>query len=147
MKSKESRIGTQVQLVFPVPMKTIPADEYENPRQSPDQRRVQQLAEELTEKYSQKLGLSRREFLSTSSGMAVVFMAMNSVFGRFFAVDPAEAADLAVAQARTQALAGQFIFDVQTHCVSPNYTDKWILELRKRAKMESGTERREGYPR
>jgi uncharacterized protein len=134
MKSKERRIGTQKELVFAVPMKTIPADESENPHQSADQRRVQQLAEELTEKYSQKLGLSRRGFLSTSCGMAVVFMAMNSVFGRFFTVDPAEAADLAVAQERTQALSGQFIFDVQTHCVSPTYTDKWILELRKRAK-------------
>jgi hypothetical protein len=133
MKSKKSRIGAQEELVFPVPMKTIPADECEHPHQSAHQSRVQQLAEELTEKYSQKLGLSRREFLSTSCGMAVVFMAMNSVFGRFFTVDPAEAADLAVAQQRTQALAGQFIFDVQTHCVSPTYTDKWILELRKRA--------------
>jgi hypothetical protein len=133
MKSKERRIGTQKELVFPVPMKTSPADESENPRQSADQCRVQQLAEELTEKYSQKLGLSRREFLSTSCGMAVVFMA-RTPYSAGFTVDTAEAADLAVAQERTQALAGQFIFDVQTHCVSPTYTDKWILELRKRAK-------------
>ncbi|MGO9568477.1 MAG: hypothetical protein ACLP5H_13135 [Desulfomonilaceae bacterium] len=66
MKSKKSRIATQDELVFPVPMRTIPADECERPHQSADQRRVQQLAEELTAKYSQKLALSRREFLSTS---------------------------------------------------------------------------------
>ena len=84
-------------IVFPVPMVTIPADDSSMPHQNENQRKVELLARELTEKYSHKLGLSRRDFLRSSSGMAVVFLAMNSVFGELFAVSPAEAADPAFA--------------------------------------------------
>ncbi len=44
-----------VELPFPVPTRTVPADESESPRQSADQRRVQQLAEDLAQEYGQKL--------------------------------------------------------------------------------------------
>lgn len=122
------------EFAFPVPMKTIPADESARPHQSQHQRKAEQLAKEFTEKFSKKLGMNRREFLSTGCGMAVSFMAMNCVFGQFFAVDQAEAADLAMAAERKQALAGQFIFDVQTHFVSPAYAEERMLALREGAK-------------
>ncbi|MEW6110575.1 MAG: amidohydrolase family protein [Thermodesulfobacteriota bacterium] len=134
MKSVESQISSHARLPFPVPTMTLPADESASPHQSEHQRMVEQLAGDLTEKYSKRLGMDRREFLCTGSGMAVVFLAMNSVFGKFFSVDLVEAADPVVAQERKAALAGQFIFDIQTHCVSPTYADPWILGLRKRAK-------------
>ena len=121
-------------ITLPVPMKIIPADEAAAPYQTPNQRKVEQKAMDLAEGFSKKLGLSRREFFGTSCGMAVAFMAMNSVFGEFFAVNPAEAADPAVGQKRKQELSNQFIFDVQTHCASPKYKEEWILDLRKNAK-------------
>jgi len=48
-----------------------------------------------------RLGLSRREFLSRSGGMAASLLAMNAVFGHFFDVLPVEAADPAAFQERT----------------------------------------------
>jgi predicted TIM-barrel fold metal-dependent hydrolase len=120
--------------VLPVPMRIIPADEAAEPYQTPNQRNVEQRAMDLAEGFSMKLGLNRREFLGTSCGMAVAFMAMNSVFGELFAVNPAEAADPAEGQKRKQELSNQFIFDVQTHCASPKYKEKWILDLRKKAR-------------
>jgi len=128
--------------ILPVPMKLIP--EATAPYQTSDQRKVEQEATSLAEEFSKSLGLSRREFFGTTCGMAVAFMAMNSVFGEFFAVNPAEAADPAVGLNRSKELSNQFIFDVQTHCVSPAYKEKWILDLRKKAKKwnpELGNER------
>lgn len=134
MRPHRLGMATEGELVFPVPTKTKSVDESGAPRQSDNQRRVQRLATHLVEKYSKRLATTRREFLSTSCGMAVVFMAMNSVFGELFSVDSAEAADPAMAEERKKALSPQFIFDVQTHFVSPSYTETWILDLRKRAK-------------
>jgi hypothetical protein len=39
---------------------------------------------------ARKLGVSRREFLGSSGGMAASFLAMNDVFGEFFKVDREE---------------------------------------------------------
>src|SRR5258705_12903092 len=66
-----------------------------------------------------RLGLSRREFLRTSGGMVTSFLAMNAVFGQFFNVSEAEAAD----QVAVQELKGGplFIFDVQLHYVGSGY--------------------------
>src|SRR6266705_17348 len=66
-----------------------------------------------------RLGLSRREFLSKSGGMAASLLAMNAVFGRFFDVLPVEAADAAAFQERSGVPV--FIFDVQLHYVSTGY--------------------------
>jgi len=66
-----------------------------------------------------RLGLSRRDFLRTSGGVATSLLAMNAVFGRFFDVLPVEAADPAAFQERTGA--PFFIFDVQVHYVGAGY--------------------------
>jgi uncharacterized protein len=134
MRERSHEADSMRGIVFPVPMVTIPADDSSMPYQNENQRKVELLATELTDKYSHKLGLSRRDFLRSSSGMTVVFLAMNSVFGELFAVSPAEAADPAFAQERKKALADQFIFDMQTHFVSASSSEKRLLELRERAK-------------
>jgi uncharacterized protein len=59
--------------------------------------------------------MSRRRFLATASGMAAAFLAMNEVYGPLYGVSPAEAADKDMADARAQALKGQFIMDWHTH--------------------------------
>jgi predicted TIM-barrel fold metal-dependent hydrolase len=92
-----------------------------------------------------RLGLSRRDFLRSSGGMATSLLAMNAVFGPFFNVLEVEAADPAAFQERT----GEpvFIFDVQVHYVGSGYdphneeahrkgavTKEGLLGLRQRAR-------------
>ncbi len=83
------------------------------------QARVDQLAEEMAERTAADLGVTRREFMKTSGGMAAVFLAMNSVFGPFFRIGDIELFE-------TEAFAEQqgspyFIFDVQTHYVGSRF--------------------------
>jgi len=68
---------------------------------------------------AKRLGLSRRDFLRTSGGMATSLLAMNAVFGRFFDVSPVEAVERAAFQERTGP--APFIFDVQLHYVSAEF--------------------------
>jgi uncharacterized protein len=63
--------------------------------------------------------------------LAVAFVALNDVFGRVFEVTPAEAGEPEVSAASQ--LAGQFIFDDQTHFVKDDYDVKDILFLAKYA--------------
>src|SRR5947207_6050574 len=79
-------------------------------------------------------GLSRRGFLASAAGMAAAFLAMNEVFGSVFEVAPAEAAEPGVAIARADALAGQFIVDVQTHFVRDDFKQEGLLGLAQYAK-------------
>lgn len=99
----------------PVPTQIVGNEEFEPMPQTPDQRRVEQRIHELADHYSRKLGMSRRDFLRTSGGMAVSFLAMNEVFGPAFLVDEAEAAE----PAATRELwpKKEFVFDMQTHHV------------------------------
>src|SRR4030042_4634212 len=101
--------------------------------QTEKQRRAEREILKFSETYSARLGRDRREFLKTACGMAAAFSAMNAVYGPLFSVDPAEAADPEVATERNKALAGQFIFDVQTHFVRGRYEWKGLLQLRKAA--------------
>jgi hypothetical protein len=80
-------------------------------------------------------GQSRRQFLASAAGMAAAFLAMNEVFGPVFDVAPAEAQQPGVAAARAGALAGQFIFDVQTHFVRDDFKQDGLLGLAQYAKQ------------
>jgi hypothetical protein len=102
--------------------------------QSPDQQRVERALIEAAERGGAKLGMSRRDFLRTSCGMAAAFLAMNSVYGSLFEVGAAEAADPDVAAGRAAALRGQFVFDVQNHFVRDDFAWEGILALGEYAK-------------
>ena len=115
----------------PIPTQVVSNGEFVPPPQNRRQRQVEEKIRELGDLFGRKLGLSRREFLQTSAGMAAAFMAMNAVYGAFFAVDPAEAADPRAAAERLDALAGQFIFDVQLHHVHGEYDNQELLQLRR----------------
>ena len=79
-----------------------------------------------------RLGLSRRQFLQTGCGMAAAFLAMNEVYGGgVFGVDAAEAREPELTRARAERLAGQFIFDVQTHFVRDDFNHPELLDLAK----------------
>ncbi len=99
---------------LPVPTQVVSNEEYFPLPQTRRQQMVEHRALELADRNSRRLGMSRRQFLRTSCGMAVSFAAMNSVFGEFFTVDAAELLEPAAAQEKKTKY---FIFDVQTHHV------------------------------
>jgi len=73
---------------------------------------------------ARKTGLSRRNFLTQSMGVAATLLAFNKAFGMvgckggFFDVNDEAAFDEELAQASVEGR--EFIFDVQTHCVDPS---------------------------
>jgi predicted TIM-barrel fold metal-dependent hydrolase len=67
--------------------------------------------------------------------MAAAFVAMNEIYGPVFQVQAAEARDPELMLARAQSLAGQFIFDVQTHFVHDGYKEEGLLGLAQYAKQ------------
>src|SRR5438445_12766274 len=103
----------------PLPTRLVSHEEFPPLPQTPAQRRVEDRILAEAGRLAPRLGLSRREFLRRSGGMAASLLAMNAVFGRFFDVLPLEAADAAAFQERTGA--PLFIFDVQLHYVSAGY--------------------------
>jgi len=128
----------------PLPTRLVSNEEFPPQPQTAAQREVEQRILAEAGRLAPRLGLSRRDFLRRSGGMATSLLAMNAVFGRFFNVLPVEAADPAAFQER----AGEpfFIFDVQVHYVSSGYdpdnaeagrrgavTKQGLLGLRKRA--------------
>ncbi|MBA2251652.1 MAG: amidohydrolase family protein [Nitrospirales bacterium] len=129
----------------PMPTRIVSNEEFPPLPQTEEQCRVEQALATLGERASHQLGISRRKFLKTTGGMAAAFVAMNSVFGRFF-----EVRDVELMEAAAFAEQGgdpYFIFDVQTHYVSAGYdprdeesdrkgavTKHGLLGLRKRAR-------------
>ena len=116
----------------PIPTQIVSNGEYLPPPQSETQKRVEQRILELSDVNGKRLGLSRRQFMQTGCGMAAAFLAMNEIYGSpVFQVDAAEAREPELIQARSQSLAGQFVFDVQTHFVRDDFEHKELLGLAK----------------
>ena len=108
-----------LQSEIPVPTQLVSNEEFPPLPQTAQQREVEQRILAAAGQLAPKLGLSRREFLRTSGGMAASFLAMNAVFGHFFNVREAEAADPAAGS--DSAGPPFFIFDVQLHYVGAAY--------------------------
>ena len=114
----------------PIPTQIVSNGEYLPPPQSEIQKRVEQRIFELSDQNAKRLGLSRRQFMRTSCGMAAAFLAMKEIYGgNVFQVDEAEAREPELTLARAQSLSGQFIFDVQTHFVRDDFEHKELLGL------------------
>ena len=103
----------------PLPTRLVSNEEFAPIPQTPAQRRVEARILAEADRLAPRLGLSRRELLSRSGGMAASLLAMNAVFGHFFDVLPVEVADAAAFQERSGP--PFFIFDVQLHYVSAGY--------------------------
>ncbi len=103
----------------PVPTQSVSNEEFCPFPQTTEQASVEHLATELSGMAAARAGLTRREFLKTTGGMAAVLLAMNAVFGRFFNTTEVELFESA-AFAEQQGMP-YFIFDVQTHYVSSGY--------------------------
>jgi hypothetical protein len=93
-----------------------------------------ELVEKMGDFHAGKHGMSRRRFLRTSSGLAMMFFVVNQVHGPFFSVEAAEITDKDAAKERKDSLAKQFIFDAQLHFVQDAYPLTGILGLRQAAK-------------
>ncbi len=129
----------------PFPTRLVSNEEFPPLPQTAAQRKVEDRILAEAGRLAPRLGLSRRDFLRRSGGMATSLLAMNAVFGRFFDVLPVEAADPAAFQERTGG--PFFIFDVQVHYVGAGYdpsnaeggrkgavTKQGLLGLRQRAR-------------
>ncbi len=117
----------------PVPTQIVSNGEYNPLPQTEQQRQVEGLIKEYTDKYAKYQGVDRRQFLKSASGFAAAFLAMNKVFGPVFEVSEAEAADRDMADERAKKLSKQFIFDDQTHFVRDDFDKEGLLGLGKYA--------------
>jgi len=131
-------------LATPIPTRVVSNGEYMPWPQTTAQRRVEQEICALADAHRGPLRLDRRRFLRTASGLAASFLAFNRVFGPFFAVTEAEAADPDVAREGTARHARQFVFDVQTHFVRDDFAWDGILALGEWAKAWNPVLREEG---
>lgn len=101
----------------PVPTRMISNGEYMPFPQTEKQKHVEARVKELADKAAKKLGITRREFLAGSCGMAASFLAINQVYGKdFFKVNEVEMFEKAAA-AEGGVPSNVFVFDDQTHIV------------------------------
>src|SRR5437867_5948441 len=84
----------------PIPTQIVSNGEFTPLPQTPEQRRVEARIKAMAGDLGRRHGLSRRQFLASSAGMAAAFLAMNEVFGPVFTVSPAEAQQPGVAAER-----------------------------------------------
>ncbi len=111
-KSRKDRLSGKR---LPLPTQVVSNEEFEPLPQTSDQRQVEELILSMADEYGRRLGLSRRDFLLTSGGLATAFLAMNRVYGENYQVSEAEALEAAAfGEAWPK---DQFIFDIQTHHV------------------------------
>ncbi len=119
----------------PLPTRLVSNEEFPPLPQTAAQRRVEEAVLAEAGRLAPRLGLSRRDFLRTSGGIATSLLAMNAVFGPFWDVQPVEAADPAAFKERS----GDrfFIFDVQLHYVGAAY-DPHDEEASRRGAVSKG---------
>ena len=98
----------------PVPTQVVSNEEFIPRPQSHKQKEWEHLIDSLAEEKSKKLGMTKREFLRTSMGMATAFAASNMVFGPNWDVDAAETLEPAATEEKFPK-GEYFVFDVQTH--------------------------------
>src|SRR5437867_3898884 len=99
----------------PIPTQSVSSDEFLPAPQTQRQRQVEARIRAMGDALAKKHGMTRRRFLTTASGMAAAFLAMNEIYGPLYGVSRAEAADKDTADARAKALKDQFIMDCHTH--------------------------------
>jgi len=115
----EKLSGAESLFPSPIPVQVSSSDEYMPPPQSAQQKEFEARIKSLGADLAKKHNMTRRNFFKTSGGMAAAFVAMNEVYAKgtqpIFEVQKNEATNLDVAQARSEALKGQFIMDMHTH--------------------------------
>jgi predicted TIM-barrel fold metal-dependent hydrolase len=128
---QELTVGTMMSAAFhsPVPTQMVSNGEFVPLPQTTQQRKVEARIKELADAAASRLGMDRRQFLRTASGMATAFLAMNEVFGPVFKVNPAEAAEPEAAEALAKAVSNQFVFDGHLHMVRDDYPYQPLVDF------------------
>jgi predicted TIM-barrel fold metal-dependent hydrolase len=113
----------------PIPFRTGSNGEFNPPPPTKRDRIAEEIFQRLVAEKSRRLGLSRREFVSSTMGTATALCVINQVYGcssenaggaggdAGFDVDAGMTLDAGACEALQ---GGEFIFDVQTHHVNPN---------------------------
>src|SRR5579859_5014174 len=115
----------------PIPVQEVSSDEFMPGPQTPKQYEFETRVKEIGAVMAKRLGMSRRRFFQTASGMAAAFLAMNDTYGPVFGVSSAEAAEPGLANERAKKLSGQFIMDMHTHFLRPGTKIQTFVEQRK----------------
>ena len=120
----ESLIGAEALDASPIPTRWVSNGEYMPLPMSRRQQQVERKMQSMAERNAGRLGLTRREFLRTSCGLATAFLAMNTVYGDVFAITPDEALELGSGSSNpdTNGPNGpRFVFDMHTHFVRDDF--------------------------
>ena len=99
----------------PIPTQSVSSDEFMPAAQTAKQREFEARVRQIGTELAKKQGISRRAFFQGAAGMAAAYVAMNDTFGPLYMVSRAEAQSPEMANARANALKGQFIMDMHTH--------------------------------
>ncbi len=112
-----SQLDPAEQVLFPspIPVQSVSSDEFVPAPQTAKQKEFEARIKSIGDDMAQRLGLSRRRFFQSASGMAAAFVAMNDTYGPVFGVSRAEAQTPDMANERAKRLSGQFIMDMHTH--------------------------------
>ena len=108
----------------PIPVQSVSSDEFMPAPQTGRQREFEARVRESGTRLAKRLGMSRRRFFQTASGMAAAFVAMNDTYGPLFSVSSAEAATPEAADERAKRLSGQFIIRLDrclAHCLACSF--------------------------
>lgn len=124
LKTNDKTLQEQDEGGLPIPAQWVSNGEFTPPEQSAKQKSIEALVREMADERARKLGWSRREFLSSSAGMATALMALNIASGCGDGASPAKGGfqvdDCATRDpdaARELFESEFFIVDVQTHHV------------------------------
>ena len=111
--------GAETLFASPIPVQSVSSDEFMPAPQTTKQREFEARVRAIGARLARRQGMSRRAFFRTASGMAAAFVAMNEVHARgaqpLYEASAAEATTPELAQARADALKGQFVMDMHTH--------------------------------
>lgn len=99
----------------PVPTQVVSNEEFIPRPQSRTQKQVESLIQSMSETNAKRLGMSRRDYMATSMGMATCFLASNQAFGtKCWEVDEAETLEPGAYEEKWPK-SDYFIIDVQAH--------------------------------
>jgi len=110
----------------PVPTRMVSNGEYMPHPQTDKQRHVEARVKEIADKAAKKLGITRRQFLETTGGMAASFLAMNEVYGANFQVSQAELFE-PEAHDENGPPKDLFVLDDQTHIIRSTMNGAFVL--------------------
>ena len=82
----------------PIPTQAVSNEEFIPRPQTAQQKQWETLIGELSAQKARKLGMSRRDFMRSSMGMATAFLASNMVYGPNWDVEAAETMEAAATE-------------------------------------------------